>query len=265
MPSRRRPFGRKAWFPQPGSVWGSGCSLRSPTNPRSVSPGWGSGLISWAGPGLGGLRGSGQQGSSRHSRGPAALGRRLALLVGLAATWGGGAGAGRRTVFPLWDPGRPGSEVGSGARGTGPRSRSPVRRAGARSAPDSGWGASGQAPVSATSGRRVFVSLGAAIASSAPAGLPWYGAFGVGGPETHASPRKIGSSFSTEADTVGRPVGPNTRLIRGGGVLGLQPTSRLITLGSSAPPCPRRTERAGGSSMRFSHGSGAYSPLLLSG
>lgn len=108
MPSRGRPFGRKAWFPQPGKVWDSGCSLKSPTNPRSVSPGWGSGLIGWAGPGLGGLRGSGQQGSSRHSRGPAALGRRLALLVGLAATWGCGAGAGRCAVFPLLGiPGAP--------------------------------------------------------------------------------------------------------------------------------------------------------------
>lgn len=44
-----------------------------------------------------------------------------------------------------------------------------------------------------------------------------------------------------------------------------QPTSRLITLEPSAPPCPRRSERVGGSGMRFPHGSGAYNPLLLSG
>lgn len=74
-----------------------------------------------------------------------------------------------RCVSSPWDPGRPGSKVGSGARGTGPTFQSPVRRAEARSAPDAGRGASGQAPVSATSGRRVFVSEpGAAIASSAP-------------------------------------------------------------------------------------------------
>lgn len=125
-------MGERPGSTQPGSVWDSGCSLGSPTNPRSVSPGWGSGLIelggsgSWRSPRL---RPAGSP--SRHSRGPAALGRRLALLVGLAATWGGGAGAGRRTVFPLWDPGRPGSgRVRLSGNWTG--SRSPVRRAGAQ-------------------------------------------------------------------------------------------------------------------------------------
>ena len=90
--------------------------------------------------------------------------------VGWAGSYKGRRGRGweARRISSPWDLGRPGSKVGSGARGTGPRSRSPVRRAGARSAPGSGWGASGQAPVSATSGRRGFVSLGAAIASSAP-------------------------------------------------------------------------------------------------
>lgn len=90
--------------------------------------------------------------------------------VGWAGSYKGRRGRGweARRISSPWDLGRPGSKVGSGARGTGPRSRSPVRRAGARSAPDAGRGASGQAPVSATSGRRVFVSgIGAAIASSA--------------------------------------------------------------------------------------------------
>ena len=258
MPSRGRPFGRKAWFPQPGKVWDSGCSLKSPTNPRSVSPGWGSGLISWARPGLGGLRGSGQQGSSRHSRGLAALGRRLALLVGLAATWGCGAGAGRRAVFPLLgipgapDP-RPGQALGeldrrSRALSAGPRHGALRMRGGER----------------AVRRRWVFVSEpGAAIASSAP------GCCGAG--------------CSVAAGRDARFPAENRQLLLDGGrhrrAAGRakhsaytqrwgpwpQPTSRLITLEPLVPPCPRRAERGGGSGTRFPHGSGAYNPLLLSG
>ena len=127
---QREDIWEKGLVPAAWQLLGLRLLFGSPTNPRSVSPGWGSGLISWVGPGLGGLRGSGQQGSSRHSRGPAALGRRLALLVGLAATWGGGAGAGRRAVFPLLgisgaqDP-RSGQALGELDRGPGALSAGP--------------------------------------------------------------------------------------------------------------------------------------------
>lgn len=76
--------------------------------------------------------------------------------------------------------------------------------------------------------------------------------------------RMLRSSVSTEADKEGQPLWANARRMRGCGIPGLQPTSRLIRPESSALPCACRAERVRGSKVHFPHGTGDLKALLFS-